>query len=136
MFVRPRVNPFYDTFATTNSFKKQFVFGNQSNFRVRKERINNWLIGLTSLKILRLKTLPSWLNKRYSWRMSTKLGMFWVTHKSVTVPVGRDMKILTTQRTVQIAGFVIMPSEKKLICKLWKLVFWLDLCPVCFVLGL
>ena len=26
--------------------------------------------------------------------------------------------------------------EKKLICKLWKLVFWLDLCPVCFVLGL
>ena len=62
--------------------------------------------------------------------------MFWVTHKSVTVPVGRDMKILTTQRTVQIAGFVIMPSEKKLICKLWKLVFWLDLCPACFVLGL
>ena len=40
--------------------------------------------------------------------------MFWVTHKSVTVPVGRDMKILTTQRTVQIAGFVIVPSEKKI----------------------
>lgn len=45
--------------------------------------------------------------------MKTKLGMFWVTHKSVTMPAGRDMKILTAQRTIQIAGFVIMLSGKK-----------------------
>lgn len=46
--------------------------------------------------------------------MKTKLGMFWVTHKSVTMPAGIDMKILTAQRTIQIAGFVIMLSGKKI----------------------
>ena len=41
--------------------------------------------------------------------------MYSATHESVTVtlPVGREIKILTLKRTNQIAGFVTVPSEKK-----------------------
>ena len=40
--------------------------------------------------------------------------MYWATHESVIVPVGRDRKIRTAQRTTnQIAGFVTVPSKKK-----------------------
>ena len=35
------------------------------------------------------------------------------TSRSITVPVGRDRKIRTAQRTNQIAGFDTMPSWKK-----------------------
>ena len=47
-------------------------------------------------------------------QMATKLGMFSVTHESVTVPVGRDRKIWTAQRTNQIARFITVPSEKEI----------------------
>ena len=47
--------------------------------------------------------------------MATKFGMYLATHESVTVPVGRDRKILTGLRTNQIAGFITVPSEKKII---------------------
>ena len=48
--------------------------------------------------------------------MATKVGMYPVTHQNVivTVPVGRDRKIRTALRTNQIAGFVTVPSEKKI----------------------
>lgn len=46
-------------------------------------------------------------------QMATKLGMFSVTHESVTVPVGRDKKIRTAKRTNQFSGFITMPSEEK-----------------------
>ena len=36
------------------------------------------------------------------------------THVGVTVPVDRDRKIRTAPRTHQIAGFVTVPSEKKI----------------------
>ena len=40
--------------------------------------------------------------------------MYWATHESVIVPVGRDRKIRTALRTTnQIAGFVTVPSTKK-----------------------
>ena len=42
-FNRPHVNPFNDTFATTNSFQQQFLTGNQSALRERKERIKKLL---------------------------------------------------------------------------------------------
>ena len=47
-------------------------------------------------------------------QMATKLGMFSVTHESVIVPVGRDRKIWTAQRTNQIARFITAPSEKEI----------------------
>ena len=47
-------------------------------------------------------------------QMATKLGMFSVTHESVTVPVGRDRKISTAQRTNQITRFITVPSEKEI----------------------
>ena len=47
--------------------------------------------------------------------MATKFGMYLATHESVTVPVGRDRKILTGLRTNQIAGFITVPSKKKII---------------------
>ena len=34
--------------------------------------------------------------------------------KALSLPVGRDRKMRTAQRTNQIAGFVTKPSEKKL----------------------
>ena len=48
--------------------------------------------------------------------MATKVGMYPVTQQNVTVtvPVGRDRKIRTALRTNQIAGFVTVPSEKKI----------------------
>ena len=46
--------------------------------------------------------------------MATELGMFSMTHESITVPVGRDRKIRTTMKASQIAGPVTMPSEKKI----------------------
>ena len=46
--------------------------------------------------------------------MAAKVGMFLATHKSVTLPVGRDRKIQTALRSNQIAGFVTMSSEKKI----------------------
>ena len=61
-----------------------------------------------------LKILPSRKNEIYLWKMATKFGMYLATHESVTVPVGRDRKILTGLRTNQIAGFVTVPSEKKI----------------------
>ena len=46
--------------------------------------------------------------------MASKAGMYWATHESVIVPVGRDRKIRTALRTTnQIAGFVTVPSKKK-----------------------
>ena len=36
------------------------------------------------------------------------------THESATVPVGRDRKIRTALRTDQTAGFVAVPSKKKM----------------------
>ena len=45
--------------------------------------------------------------------MATELGMFSVTHESITVPMGRDRKIRTTMKADQIAGLVIVPPEKK-----------------------
>ena len=46
--------------------------------------------------------------------MVTKVVMYSATHENVTVPVSRDRKILTVLRTHQIAGFVPVPSEKKI----------------------
>ena len=46
--------------------------------------------------------------------MVTKVVIYSATHESVTVPVSRDRKILTVLRTNQIAGFVPLPSEKKI----------------------
>ena len=46
--------------------------------------------------------------------MAAKVGMFLATYNSVTLPVGRDRKIQTALRSNQIAGFVTMPSEKKI----------------------
>ena len=45
--------------------------------------------------------------------MAKKLGMFSVTHESVTVPMGRDRKISTALKTNQITGFVTVSSKKK-----------------------
>ena len=45
--------------------------------------------------------------------MATELGMFSMTHESITVPKGRDKKICTTMKANQIAGLVIVPPEKK-----------------------
>ena len=47
-------------------------------------------------------------------QMAKKLGMFSVTHESVTVPMGRDRKIWTAQTTNQIARFITVPCEKKI----------------------
>ena len=41
--------------------------------------------------------------------------MYSATRESFTVAVGRDRKIWTAIRTNQIAGFVTLPSEKKII---------------------
>lgn len=43
--------------------------------------------------------------------MATKLGLYLATQKSIPKPVGRDK---TALRTKQIAGFINMPSEKKI----------------------
>ena len=40
--------------------------------------------------------------------------MYSATHENVTVPLGRDMKTRTVLKTNQIAGFVIVLSEKKI----------------------
>ena len=53
------------TFATTNSFRKQFFAGNQSDLRERKVRIDKLFIGSVCLKIVFLKILPSRQNKMY-----------------------------------------------------------------------
>ena len=53
-------------------------------------------------------------HKIYLRKMATELGMFSMTHESITVPVGRDRKIRTTMKASQIAGPVTMPSEKKI----------------------
>ena len=45
--------------------------------------------------------------------MATELGMFSMTHESITVPMGRDRKICTTMIANQIAELVIVPPEKK-----------------------
>lgn len=34
--------------------------------------------------------MPSRENKIYLWKMAAKPGMFFATHESVTVPMGRD----------------------------------------------
>ena len=47
--------------------------------------------------------------------MAAKVGMYSATRESFTVAVGRDRKIWTAIRTNQIAGFVTLPSEKKII---------------------
>ena len=61
-----------------------------------------------------LKILPSQKNEIFLWKMASKVGMYWATHESVIVPVGRDRKIRTALRTTnQIAGFVTVPSKKK-----------------------
>ena len=54
-FFRLCVNPFNDTFATTNSFWKEFSAGNQNDLRVREETTNKLLIGLICFEILCLK---------------------------------------------------------------------------------
>ena len=53
--------------------------------------------------------------------MATSVGMYSATHESVTVtlPVGREIKILTLKRTNQIAGFVTVPSEKKIMSHIY-----------------
>ena len=40
--------------------------------------------------------------------------MYLVTHKGVAVPMGRDSKIRTMLRTIEIAKFITLPSEKKI----------------------
>ena len=47
--------------------------------------------------------------------MAAKVGMYSATRESFIVAVGRDRKIWTAIRTNQIAGFVTLPSEKKII---------------------
>ena len=72
----------------------------------RGKRIKRLFIGL--------KILPSQKNEIFLWKMVSKVGMYWATHESVIVPVGRDRKIRTALRTTnQIAGFVTVPSKKK-----------------------
>ena len=41
--------------------------------------------------------------------------MYSATYENVTVPVGRDWKIRSALRTNQIAGFVTVLSEKKIL---------------------
>ena len=66
-------------------------------------------------RILQLKELKLSIKLQNGIKqMAKKLGMFSVTHESVTVPVGRDRKIWTTQRTNQIARFITVPSEKEI----------------------
>ena len=59
-----------------------------------------------------LKILPSWKNEIYLWKMARKCTRRLT--KVLPWPVGRDRKILTGLRTNQIAGFVTVPSEKKI----------------------
>ena len=47
--------------------------------------------------------------------MVTKVGMYSATQESVAVPVGRERNIRTGLRTNQIARFVTVPSEKKIL---------------------
>lgn len=71
-------------FATTNPFAKPFF---QSDLRERE---------------------------REKWQRSKeKLRMYLATHKSVTVPVGRDRKIRTALRTNQISDLITVIYEKK-----------------------
>ena len=46
-------------------------------------------------------------------KFATKLGMYFETHESVTVPIGRGRKIRTALRTNQIEGLVTVPPWKK-----------------------
>ena len=57
-------------------------------------------------------------------KMAAKVGMYSGTHKSVTVPVGRDKKIRTALRTNQIARFVTVPSIFK---DITLVLHWIDL---------
>ena len=51
--------------------------------------------------------------------MAAKEGMYSATHESVTVPIDRGRKVLAL-RVNQIAGFVTVPSEKKVNIKFGK----------------
>ena len=46
-------------------------------------------------------------------KFATKLGMYFATHESVIVPIGRGRKIRTALRTNQIEGLVTVPPWKK-----------------------
>ena len=52
--------------------------------------------------------------------MAAKVGMCSATHESVTVPIDRGRKVRIALRVNQIAGFVTVPSEKKVNIKFGK----------------
>ena len=46
--------------------------------------------------------------------MAAKVGMYSASHESVTLPIDRGRKVRIALRVNQIAGFVTVPSEKKI----------------------
>ena len=51
-------------------------------------------------------------------KMATKVGMYSATHESVTVAREQRQENYTALRTKKTAGFVTVPSEKKVRCSI------------------
>ena len=52
--------------------------------------------------------------------MAAKVGMYSATHESIAVTIDRGRKVQIALRVNQIAGFVTVPSEKKVNIKFGK----------------